>query len=328
MPDETIGDRIRRLRSEKGWSLSDLARRAHVDRSQIWKIETNETKHPRLATLQRLATAFGAELEVLIDGAPREQVAPIKESLLAARRGEEFALMFSPGYESLGFNPEEQSAWLRRIQNFKRLTRSLYRQLASEPEPDGLIQLLDLETGEPVFYRRVEEEPSEPASDLGGVEQARTGGAWEIAPEDFTEGDYDYPQPWRGGHVQLGGSSAAGSPIESESGEDAQVLNPIVRDVQSGRYVVVRVKGDSMLPRLKDGDLVVIDTYDKELGPRKIHAVYVYGEGSMLGVVHDVSGALVVTKANTDYPPRILNPDVDRFMIQGRVTKRLEEEFE
>ena len=143
--------------------------------------------------------------------------------------------------------------------------------------------------------------------------------------EKFIEVDFDYPQPYHRGPVDVG-LSAAGAPIDADR-DEADVLNPIRRDVASGRYVVVRVKGDSMLPRLKDGDLVVVDTLDKEIGPRRVMAVYVYGEGSMLGVVHRVGGQLIVTKANTDYPPRILG-EPETFLIQGRVTKRLEEDFE
>jgi|SRR5581483_5883469 len=146
-----------------------------------------------------------------------------------------------------------------------------------------------------------------------------------LEPSAFIEGDYDFPQPYRRGPVDVG-TSAAGSPIDADR-DEADVLNPIRRDVASGRYVVVRVKGDSMLPRLKDGDLVVVDTLDKEIGPRRVMAVYIYGEGSMLGVVHRVGGQLIVTKANTDYPPRILG-EPETFLIQGRVTKRLEEDFE
>lgn len=154
---------------------------------------------------------------------------------------------------------------------------------------------------------------------------------FEIPPEEFVEGDYDYMQTWRGGSTAVSSGAMAGPLGEVDvSGQSTEVLNPTLRDIQSGRYGVVRVKGDSMLPRLKDGDLVLIDTFDKKPGPTRIMAVYrrrTKSEkgGSALGYIHAVDGQIILTKANPAYPPIILT---DRELIQGVVKKRLEEDLE
>lgn len=80
-----------------------------------------------------------------------------------------------------------------------------------------------------------------------------------------------------------------------------------------------------MEPRLHDGDLVLIDTFDKEVKPKRIMAVYKRGEGSAFGYVHQVGQLTILTKANPEFSPIVLSDDV---IIQGVVKKRLEEALE
>jgi transcriptional regulator with XRE-family HTH domain len=149
---------------------------------------------------------------------------------------------------------------------------------------------------------------------------------FEVPPEEFIEGDFDYPQTYRGGAADVIGGVAAG-PFDDidTSGEMAEVLNPTLRDVQSGRFGVVRVKGRSMEPRLHDGDLVLLDTFDKKIAPKRIMAVYRRGEGSAFGYVHKIGDLTILTKANPEFSPIVLTDDV---IIQGVVKKRLEETLE
>jgi SOS-response transcriptional repressor LexA/DNA-binding Xre family transcriptional regulator len=149
---------------------------------------------------------------------------------------------------------------------------------------------------------------------------------FEIPPEEFIVGDFDYPQTYRGGETELLGGAAAGAFEDIDvSGETAEVLNPTLRDVQSGRYGVVKVSGDSMEPKLHDGDLVLLDTYEKTPKPKRIMAVYARGQGSAFGYVHKVGELTLLTKANPAYPPLLLPDDV---IIRGTVKKRLSEDLE
>jgi transcriptional regulator with XRE-family HTH domain len=69
MDDETrLARRIADERSRRGWSLADLAGRAHVSRSMLSKIERQEAS-PTAAVLMRIASAFGLTLAELLTAA-------------------------------------------------------------------------------------------------------------------------------------------------------------------------------------------------------------------------------------------------------------------
>ena len=57
---------IRELRLKRGWSQSELARRAGVKQSIISYIENGKTKNPRIDTLSAIATALGVPVGRLI----------------------------------------------------------------------------------------------------------------------------------------------------------------------------------------------------------------------------------------------------------------------
>ena len=57
---------IRDLRMKKGWSQSELARRAGVKQGVLSYIECGRTKHPRSDTLAAIAKALGVPVEKLI----------------------------------------------------------------------------------------------------------------------------------------------------------------------------------------------------------------------------------------------------------------------
>lgn len=169
---------------------------------------------------------------------------------------------------------------------------------------------------------------STPAATPQQVRDATSESLLEIPREEFIERDYDYPRPYHAGAVHVNHQMPAGEPeLDTANDEDASVLRTSYRDVQSGRFIVVRVRGDSMEGRLHDGDLVLVDTFDKTIKPEGIFAVYIRGEGSTLAYVHVSAGVIVVTKQNAKHPPRVYH-DADRVIVQGRVKKRLEESLD
>lgn len=60
-----LGDRVRQLRSERGWSLQVLASASGVSRSMLSQIERDEA-NPTLAVTLRIAQAFGMTLGDLV----------------------------------------------------------------------------------------------------------------------------------------------------------------------------------------------------------------------------------------------------------------------
>lgn len=65
--------RLRRIREQKALSLRQLEQLSGVDYSTISKIETGESRSPKLETIVRLAQALGVNLSELID--PKELLA-------------------------------------------------------------------------------------------------------------------------------------------------------------------------------------------------------------------------------------------------------------
>jgi ribosome-binding protein aMBF1 (putative translation factor) len=65
-PDESIGERIRRLRKHRGFSQDKLAIDARVDQSGLSKFERGRERSMSLDALGRIAVALGITLEVLL----------------------------------------------------------------------------------------------------------------------------------------------------------------------------------------------------------------------------------------------------------------------
>jgi transcriptional regulator with XRE-family HTH domain len=61
-----LGDRVKRLRSERGWSLEALANASGVSRSMLSQIERDQA-NPTLAVTLRISRAFGLSLSDLLE---------------------------------------------------------------------------------------------------------------------------------------------------------------------------------------------------------------------------------------------------------------------
>jgi len=61
-----IGQRIVELRSQKGWSQSDLARTCNKDRQALEKLENGKV-NPTIYSLLEIAKALGVSLKELVD---------------------------------------------------------------------------------------------------------------------------------------------------------------------------------------------------------------------------------------------------------------------
>ena|SRR3712207_6337788 len=84
LPPEALGERIRHLRQEKGWTQRDLATRAGLKPAGISKYELG-THQPSLAALKAIAEALGTTTDHLFGIAP-ESDARLKD--LLSRVGE------------------------------------------------------------------------------------------------------------------------------------------------------------------------------------------------------------------------------------------------
>jgi len=75
-----VGPRVRALRTERGMSLSELARRAGIGKATLSGLEAG-TRNPTLDTLHSVAAALGTPLTALVEG-PRILGAAVRMDLL------------------------------------------------------------------------------------------------------------------------------------------------------------------------------------------------------------------------------------------------------
>jgi transcriptional regulator with XRE-family HTH domain len=67
MPKNKIATNLKKLRSEKGYSLEKVARLADLSLNTIVKIETGTNQNPTIETLQKIAKALDVEVDHLIN---------------------------------------------------------------------------------------------------------------------------------------------------------------------------------------------------------------------------------------------------------------------
>ena len=72
-----LGQRLRSLRSERGWTLEELAQRAGVSDAYLSRLESGE-RQPSLAVLFNLARVYGLSLPDLFKSAPVEVTPELK----------------------------------------------------------------------------------------------------------------------------------------------------------------------------------------------------------------------------------------------------------
>lgn len=63
-----IGDNMRILRERQGMTITELAEKAGVSRSQLTKLEKGSQKNPGIETIVAMATALGVPIEELVFG--------------------------------------------------------------------------------------------------------------------------------------------------------------------------------------------------------------------------------------------------------------------
>ena len=109
------------------------------------------------------------------------------------------------------------------------------------------------------------------------------------------------PKSRRGKWIPVYGEIAAGIPIEAI--EDIIDYEEIHDEMAAtGDYIALRIKGDSMEPRIKEGDVVIIRRQENvENG--EIAAVMVNGDNATLKQIKREDNGLWLISSNQAYPP-------------------------
>jgi transcriptional regulator with XRE-family HTH domain len=67
-----VGQIIRDICAEKGWSLRELARRADIPPATVHKIVVSEGMQPRPETLEAISNALGIGTRILLEAAAKD----------------------------------------------------------------------------------------------------------------------------------------------------------------------------------------------------------------------------------------------------------------
>jgi transcriptional regulator with XRE-family HTH domain len=128
-----IAQALRRLRTQRSWTLDDVAARSGISRRLIVQIEQAQA-NPSIGTLERLANAFQVSLRDLLPEQP-DASAGVRSA------GEELQLWTGPrggaGLLQVSHGPVELWSW----------TLKPAESHESEPHAPGSIELLTVTTG-------------------------------------------------------------------------------------------------------------------------------------------------------------------------------------
>ncbi len=173
-------------------------------------------------------------------------------------------------------------------------TMSLYENGKREPDHDTLIKLAD------IFNVSVD---------------------YLLGRSDFTE---DQPA---GVRIPVYGDTAAGIPIlaiedfDSDDPDDWEEITPEM--ARSGEYIALRIKGDSMEPRMKTGDVVIV-RLQPTVETGDVAIVRVNGDSATCKKVKKTPEGLWLIPFNPDYEPVLYRPKEVRDLpvtIIGKVVE-------
>lgn len=146
-----------------------------------------------------------------------------------------------------------------------------------------------------------------------------------IDPESFVERDFDYPLELHALEVEEGEYAAGRTGIASDTEfEMAYTLHS--REVRDATHRVIKVRGDSMSPKIEDGDKVLVDVKKSNPRPGDVVAVYLLdpvNEGGIIGYWEPTQDGVQIEKANPAYKPVKLG-DPSTWKLIGVVQKRVD----
>ena len=76
-----IGERIKNLRLQKGYSINRLAEKAHISKSYLCHLEKGLNSNPSLKMLDKIASSLHTTIDYLIDPEVSIETVPLKPNL-------------------------------------------------------------------------------------------------------------------------------------------------------------------------------------------------------------------------------------------------------
>jgi transcriptional regulator with XRE-family HTH domain len=81
----TVGDKIRELRKQKGYTLEKLAELTDSSKSYIWELENKNPPRPSAEKVARIAAVLGVTSDYLVDPTEKTDVADARDQAFFRR---------------------------------------------------------------------------------------------------------------------------------------------------------------------------------------------------------------------------------------------------
>lgn len=275
-----LGSRIRHYRTKLGLTLADLSDLSEVDTGTISAIENRDSS--RSQYFPALAKALGLTVEQLDDGRNHE--------LYVAR---------------------DQAGRPTRVAPAHIAHASLLRERANRWNPVGI----DEDSFELPSFSRAPR-AAEPAPAYPTLQPIL---AWEHE-EDLPEGEFvlirrlDVHLSAGGGRDQVVIDFAEKTPIAFRADWIRK------KHLKPSKIAAMTASGDSMEDRIYDGDLLAVDTSQREVIDGKTYALWYEGGERVKVLFRLPGGGLRIHSRNTKYPDIVLKPEeLEHVRIIGRV---------
>jgi XRE family transcriptional regulator of biofilm formation len=99
-----IGEKVKKLRLEQGYSLTELAEKAGVAKSYLSSIEREVQSNPSIQFLEKISAVLGVQLETIIHNQQQPEKQLDEEWLALAREAMDSGISKEQFVEFLEFN--------------------------------------------------------------------------------------------------------------------------------------------------------------------------------------------------------------------------------
>ena len=85
-----------------------------------------------------------------------------------------------------------------------------------------------------------------------------------------------------------------------------------------------RVRGNSMAKLINDGDMILVNTHEKEIQDNRVYCISISGETKVKRLLKTIKGSLLIKSDNPEYPTEELSAEEanEKVRIIGRVIDR------
>lgn len=303
-----LGDIIKQYRSEHNLSMQNFADLIYSSKSYVSMLEKNVNPatgkpiKPSIETLKSIANAMHLQIEDLLSLLDDKQKIILNEDTYS----EQFNIHFKNSQERLKKCREENNYTIEDLAQILNIDKNkLYRweNISPASMPTTAAQeLADLYEVDPVWLIGYDV-PKKAINSTNKIETIQ---------------------------IPIVGRVAAGCPIlaEEEIIDTVDIPKEWLKDGYN--YFGLRVKGDSMFPRILDGDYVIV-RQQNEINSGNIGIILINGDEAVVKEVHITNDGITLKSYNPMYPDMVFSKkDVitKPVTIVGRVVKMIGNNFD